>query len=153
MPRKSRFTQLHLARTSSPSASSQSCTKPLIVTALRVRAKSSCRAALFVASSVSNGRSVPVVPVEHPRAQPRMSFAVLSSTVAHDGVGLDFSALCRAAGIVFHEYSGRGGWGGRGATGSAGEGDLLLRATDRAMAARSAHTSSSEEDTTRKIAC
>ena len=43
MPRKCRFTQLHLARTSSPSASSQSCTKPLIVTALtRMMCSLSC---------------------------------------------------------------------------------------------------------------
>ena len=37
--------------------------------------------------------------------------------VAHDGIGVNFVAFCRAAaGLLFNECSGWGGWGGRGGT-------------------------------------
>ena len=96
---------------------------------LRVRAKSSCHAAV---------RNVRVDPVEHPGAQARdLGQAPLHAPspfcpplvhnvqepVAHDGVDVDLAALrTTAAGLVFTECSGqgdRGGW-------SAGVGDLLV---------------------------
>ena len=105
----------------------------------------SCRAVLLVAPSVSSGGER-VVRVEHPGAQPPdLSQAKLrvpsplclplvqnvSSTgpyveepVAHDGVDVDFVALrTAAAGLVFNE---RSGWSGRGGTGIADVGDLLV---------------------------
>ena len=46
---------------------------------------------------------------------------VMSEPVAHDGVGVDFAAFCRAAaGLFFNECS---DWGG---TRSAGMGGLLM---------------------------
>ena len=140
----SRLTHLSLGRTSGPSASSHSSTKPWIVTGLKHRQSSPakrcfCRSAPFPAT-----RSVQVDPVEHPGAKtldltqtsvyatspfcPPL-FQNVEEPVSHDGADLNFAAICRAAaGLVFNEcsaWSGRGGRGGLGGTRSADVGDVL----------------------------
>ena len=81
-------------------------------------------------------------PLHAPSSSCPPLFQHVEEPVADDGVAVDFGAFCRAAdGLVFNEFSG--------GTGSADVGEIVcgqLGPTDKAMAASSARTSSSEED-------
>ena len=101
-------------------------------------AKSSCRTVLLVARSVFQRLGVcQLISLNIPghshwtshkhHCMPHRSFCPplvqhVEEPVAHDWVGVDFAAFCRAAaGLVFNKCS-----GGRGGTRSAGVGDLLV---------------------------
>ena len=94
---------------------------------LQVRAKLSCQAVFLLARCISSGRKCSGCSRRTFRgtsAGPRTTAACplpfrpppaghVEEPAAHDGVGVDFAASCRAAaGLDFNECSGRGGWDG-----------------------------------------